>query len=246
MRINMPHSITLKICIGLFLCLLTPSILFGQEPSMPEIDKEPKPTKVPNKDRYYRFILRSNGGIPTPTYNKAFRKVFNGTMDINFQPCFNIYEGIFIGLSSKYLLLKVLPSRYALVSTEMHLANAGLVMGFEHQMDNNSMWCVAFSGGHNWLKYTKIQPPDEQLELYAKDKFTAYNFEASVGYYFYAEENFAIGGHLAYNALYNTFNPNNIYLDKYLTFEPGDYKGYTQYICFGFGVYYGIGKRKKA
>ena len=206
------------------------------------------------KKEYYLFSSRVSITVPHPTANNAFKKSFIGIYSFNID--FNVmaYKGLYIGATYKNTLLKITPNKIASYNVDslgqlnpyptMNSNNIAIKAGYDFYIgeQNKLIYSVGMALGKNWTKYNHLV-----CKTANKTPVTNFNttyIEPEMGLFFLVEPNFAIGATISYTLLNKNFNPSDLCLNDWKSYNKSN-ENNIQYINFGFGFYYSFLKKGK-
>ena len=228
--------------IGFFLFKFTHSI--AQEPV---VDNTPVREEGPSKKEYFWFSPHASVTIPNPTGNKAFRKNFSGVYEINAGMDIMPFKGFIVGAVYKNATLKIngiTGATYFHYTPLMKINNAGIRAGVRTYVGskNRMIYAATITVGENWTKYKDIRCKDSTIAV-PLTKYTTTYVQPEMSLYFLVESNFAIGATVSYGIYSKNFDPYEICLDSWKAVGTVG-NGPTQFLSFGFGLYYSFYKKK--
>ncbi len=187
-----------------------------------------------------RFQIKVNVAIPTLVSNKAIRQSFRGVYEGTANLQLRLFNGVYIGTHGSYTGFKVSGDKIANVNTECRTAGAGLNIGYEKFSMPRVLWFVNFASGYNWINYYRVECADSISPV---RRNLAWSYRPSAGFCYYSDDNFSLGLSVSYTVLMNEFNPKNICLNNFKSYQANDSKGYTNY--FSIGVVLNFNLRKE-
>lgn len=220
------HSFKYLIITGL---LLQASLVFSQESEK----LSPHPISI-----------RASVNIPKVVANKAFRKSFNGVMNLNASVCFKTFSSFNAGLNYSFSQFDIPPVKIAGLRTELRVNNYGMKLCYDKYFSPKYFATFGANAGINmahFIRDTCAKTPTHPIER----SYNVGYIEPEFTLTFYVEPNFAIGFNLSYMMYMKEFDPYAICLNQFAAYEPNDMKGNTGHINFGFGFYIGFGKNKE-
>ncbi len=228
----------------LFLSVIYSSALLGQEE--PIVSVPSQTSEIPSLPKQYYFLSpRVSVTVPHPMSNKAFKKCFVGIYEVSGGLNFMYYKGLFIGASYKNGLLKITENKITDFNASMKINNVALKLGVDSYLGENNrvVFSSAISVGQNWTKYLGLHTKD-QTKHPALTEYQSIFVEPEINLFFLVESNFGIGATLAYSIFDKNFDPYELALNDWTSFQnikPGS----TTYLSFGFGFYYSLIAKKK-
>jgi hypothetical protein len=188
----------------------------------------------------YLFSPRASFTVPNPMGNSAFKKTFVGIYEANIGFNLMIFKGLYAGVAFKNGLLKVTQKTIPNYNAGMHMYNAAVKVGGDFYLNekNTILVSAAMSAGQNVTKFSSLvsKTPGKQPDITG---FKALYAEPELNIYLFTEANFGFGFTLSYTVLQRTFNPYELSLNDWTSYNKTN-TGNTQYLSFGFGMYYGI------
>ena len=228
--------------------------LFAQDqPNNEDEDDDGFPARPNNKEtgkkNYYLFSPRVNVTVPHPITNSSFKKCFAGIYEVSGGLNIMIYKGLFIGGSYKNGLLKITPKKIAnypgFAEPTMNINNAAGKIGGDLYLGerNRVLFSAALSFGQNWTTYANLVAKDPH-KVIDNTSFTCSYYEPEVNLFFLIEDNFGVGATVTYTVFDHTFDPYALSLNDWAGGFDKTSSGTTQYLSFGFGIYYSFLKKK--
>jgi|GEM_PF-1183594 hypothetical protein len=191
------------------------------------------------------FAIRFSTTLPAAVSNGPLRAKFRGIYDMNLSANVRLTHNFFAGLGFKDGLLGLNaipnPSNNIDLNTKMHLYTSYVKLGYNKFHTENIYSTFAVNIGYNKSVFTDVVNPKSEPNL-----ITSYNsmvIEPEYSLNFAIEENFSIGIFLSYTYMPTAFNPYNIALQDVTSLAGLKTSSITGIINFGFGFYYGIGKK---
>ena len=198
--------------------------------------------------KYYVFSPRLNVMVPHAIANNSFRKCFVGVYEASGGLNVFLYRGLFIGGSYENGELRITPKKIANYPNNnypsMEIDNvAGKVGGDLYLGDRNRVvFSAALSFGQNWTHYYGLVAQDPH-KVITNTSYTCTFYKPEVNLFFLVDDNFGIGVTVTYSVYDHIFNPYELSLNDWAGFSSIS-TGSTQYLSFGFGVYYSFIKKK--
>ncbi len=230
-----------------FLFSFSSFVLFAQD-QVGDDDDDGFPAKKTSpengKKNYYLFSSKVNITVPHAISNSSFKKCFVGIYEVSGGLNVFIYKGLFIGGNYENGLLKITQNKIPNYDVSMHLDNAAGKIGGDLYLGerNRVVFSTAISFGQNWTRYYGLVAKDPHKTV----TNTSYNctfYEPEVDLYFLADDNFGVGATIKYTVFDHTFDPYELSLNDWAAFNQTS-AGSTQYLSFGFAVYYNFLKKK--
>jgi hypothetical protein len=191
------------------------------------------------------FAVRFSTTLPAPVSNAVLRKKFRGIYEMNLSVNLRLTSNFFMGLGFKNGLLGLNsipnPANNIDLNTKMQLHTGYVKVGYNKYHTENIFSTFALNMGYNSSTFTGVVNPKNRPDL-----ITTYNsmlIEPEYSLNFAIEENFSIGIFLSYNYMPTVFNPSNIALQDVTSLAGLKTSSVTGIINFGFGFYYGLGKK---
>jgi hypothetical protein len=162
-------------------------------------------------------------------------------LSVNLRVTSNVFFGL--GFKDGLLGLNGIPSPTTNIDldTKMHLYTGYVKFGFNKYHNENVFSTFAVNVGYNSSNFTNVINPKDQPNLITT--YSSLLIEPEYSINFAVEENFSIGIFLSYNYMPTVFNPANIALQDVTSLAGLKTTSVTGIINFGFGFYYGIGKK---
>lgn len=224
---------------------------YGQEEIMQETEsatntiEKDEPLVFPRIDYLFssQFLLT----VPNPVANKAFRKTFVGIYEVGGSITLSVFKNIFIGATFSNLAFKVdnaVIQEYRPViniketTPRVIIYNAAVSVGADFRLgvSNRIIFSTTLSAGQSYVKYNDFICKDPGKSVAITD-FKAPYFGATASLCFLVQPNWGIGPTLGYSIVQQQFDPHALCLDDWESY-PATNEGVTQYIKFGFVVYY--------
>ncbi len=192
--------------------------------------------------KYYLFSPRLSITVPHPINNGAFKRTFVGLYELNAGMNVLLYKGIFAGAVFKNSELQITPNKIPGYDASMNFYSFAFKAGSDfYANDKNSIIISAsIAAGQNNTKFTSLK-----TKLASEHPVTAFKstyIEPELDMFFMIEPDFGIGATITYSSIKRNFDPYELYLNEWAPYERSN-PGSTQYLTFGFGFYYGFGKR---
>jgi hypothetical protein len=217
---------------------------FSQEES-PQVQDEVTEDHKSYKKEYYFLSPRVSVTVPHPMKNKAFRKSFVGIYEVSGGLNLMLYKGLFIGATYKNGLLKITENKIADYNASMSINNIGLKVGGDFFIgdQNKIIFSGAITGGQSYARYSGLVCRNP-LETPKTNTYTTTYLEPELNLFFLVEQNFGIGLTISYSIFNTTFNPYDLCLNDWASFDKEN-PGRTQYFSFGFGFYCSLIKKRE-
>jgi hypothetical protein len=191
------------------------------------------------------FAIRFSTTLPAPVSNAVFRQKFRGIYEMNLSVNLRITNNFFIGLGFKNGLLGLNsipnPATSVDLTTKMQLYTGYFKVGYNKFHTENIFSTFAVNIGYNSSTFTGVINPKNETGLI--ETYTSMVVEPEYSLNFAIEDNFTIGIFLSYNYMPTVFNPYNIALQDVTSIAGLKTGSATGIINFGFGFYYGLGKK---
>jgi len=191
------------------------------------------------------FAIRFSTTLPAPVSNAVFREKFRGIYEMNLSVNMRLTNNVFAGLGFKngLLGLNAIPNPYNNVdlNTKMQMYTGYVKIGCNKFHNENVFSTFAVNIGYNSSNFTGVINPKDRPDLVKT--YTSMLIEPEYSINFAVEENFSIGIFLSYNYMPTVFNPANIALQDVTSLAGLKTTTATGIINFGFGFYYGLGKK---
>jgi hypothetical protein len=191
------------------------------------------------------FSIRFSTTLPAPVSNAVLRTKFRGIYEMNFSFNMRLANNFFAGFGFKDGLLGVdgnvpNPKTNLALNTKMQMYTGYLKVGFNKYHNENVFSTFACNIGYNSSFFTNVV----NINSPVIDKtFASVLVEPEYSINFAVEDNFSIGIFVSYNYMPTSFNPANIAFQDVTSIAGLKTSGSTGIINFGFGFYYGMGKR---
>ncbi|HEX7413780.1 MAG TPA: hypothetical protein VF411_07000 [Bacteroidia bacterium] len=191
------------------------------------------------------FAIRFSTTLPAPVSNAVLRTKFRGIYEMNLSFNIRLATNFFSGFGFKTGLLGLNnipdPNTNLKLNTKMQLYTGYLKLGYNKFHTENIFSTFALNLGYNSSFFTGVVNPKNSPII---DKtFYSVLIEPEYSLNFAVEENFSIGIFLSYNYMPTVFNPANIALQDVTSLSGLHTNSSTGIINFGFGFYYGMGKK---
>lgn len=191
------------------------------------------------------FAVRFSTTLPAPVSNGALREKFRGIYEMNLSFNLRLTRNLFAGLGFKNGLmgLNAIPNPTTNIdlNTKMQLYTGYIKVGVNKFHTENIFSTFAVNVGYNSSVFTGIVNPKNETNLVTT--YSSLLVEPEYSLNFAIEENFTIGIFLSYNYMPTVFNPYNIALQDVTSLAGVKTTSATGIINFGFGFYYGLGKK---
>jgi hypothetical protein len=178
--------------------------------------------------------------VPQPTGNKGFKKSFTGIADCGLEINYNI-KNFVLGAYGRYRFFQARGSRAnKLITTNQVSVGGGLTLGFDYRKSKNTIITPYINVGYNFIEYTRVSylnnPP-------INTSASGINIEPGFRINWLIEDGFGIGVCASYNLLTYQFNPYDVSLNEYYSYDAKDTEGITQFFSFGFCAFWDWSKR---
>ena len=191
------------------------------------------------------FSVRFSTTLPAPVSNAVFREKFRGIYEMNLSFNIRLTNNFFAGLGFKDGLLGLNsipnPVNNLDLNTKMQMYTGYIKLGYNKYHTENVFSTFAVNIGYNSSIFTGVVNPKDETNLNLT--FNSMLIEPEYSLNFAIEENFSIGIFLSYNYMPTVFNPANIALQDVTSLTGLKQTSATGIINFGFGFYYGLGKK---
>ncbi len=194
--------------------------------------------------KYYVFSPRVNVTVPHAIANNSFKKCFVGVYEASCGLNVFIYKGLFIGGNYENGLLKITPNKIKNYEANMKIDNASGKIGGDLFLGerNRIVFSTSLSFGQNWTHYYGLVAKDPH-KVITNTSYTCTFYKPELNLFFLVDDNFGVGVTIAYSVYDHIFNPYDLSLNDWAGFSSTS-TGSTQYLSFGFGVYYSFLKKK--
>ena len=190
------------------------------------------------------FAVRFSTTLPIPVSNAALRTKFRGIYEMNLSFNIRLTNNFFTGFGFKSGLLGLNgipnPSTSVPLNTKMQLYTGYFKIGYNKFHNENVFSTFALNLGYNSSFFTGIY--NDKSPVIDKT-FTSYLIEPEYCLNLAIGETFSIGIFLSYNYMPTVFNPINIAMQDITSLSGLKTNSSTGVINFGFGFYYGMGKK---
>lgn len=229
----------------LLICLLFTGFIYSQDGSLTQPPLQAAGDTPPAKKQYYLLSPRISVTVPHPMGNKSFKKTFVGIYEVTGGVNVYVAKGLFLGGTYKNGLLKITENRIADYNASMRFNSMCGKFGFDTYVGekNNAIFSMALSYGQNWTEYQGIMTKDPKNPPKINGFSTSF-WEPEMNIFFLIESNFGIGATIAYTVYDAHFDPYDLALNEYTSFDTKNAVS-TQYFSFGFGFYYSLIRKKK-
>lgn len=187
--------------------------------------------------------IRFDFMVPQPLTNTAFKKSFTGIMDVG-TGVYLTTKGFVFGILGRYKQFQVPANKINnTVTTMQNIFNAGISLGYDHFRSAKTLITPGLNIGYNWIKFNRISCLKQQPR---QTEFTAVNFEPFIKVDWMIDDGFGIGIMFSYNVLTYEFNPDDVCMNEFKTYNDDEKKGLSQSFSFGFCAYWNWAKRSKS
>ncbi len=232
----------------LFLLVASHS-LFAQDSEGDEYDKAIESRRVHTDFKESLFSVRFCATLPAPVSNAVFRAKFRGIYEVNLSVNLRLATNFFGGFGFKngLLGLNAIPnplttnSKNFDLSTKMHMYIGYLKLGYNKFHNENVFSTFALNIGYNSSSFTNVVNPKNETDI--NINYGSMLIEPEYSLNFAVEDNFSIGIFVSYNYMPTVFNPRSIALQDVTSTTGLNTTHATGIINFGFGFYYGLGKK---
>lgn len=191
------------------------------------------------------FAVRFSTTLPTPVSNAVLRTKFRGIYEMNLSFNIRLTNSFFTGFGFKTGLLGLNaipdPNTGLNLNTKMQLYTGYFKIGYNKYHNENVFSSFSVNLGYNSSFFTGVTNPKNRSNI--NRTFTSFLIEPEYSLNLAIEENFAIGIFLSYNYMPTVFNPANIAIQDVTSITGLKTTSSTGLINFGFGFYYGMGKK---
>ncbi|MEO8759509.1 MAG: hypothetical protein ABI388_00980 [Bacteroidia bacterium] len=215
-----------------------------------EYDKAIESRKVHTDFKESLFSFRFSTTLPTPMSNGVLRTKFRGIYEVNLSFNLRLANNFFAGFGFKNAVLgaNAIPNpdtsknaKYFDINTKMHMYTGYLKVGYNKFHTENIFSTFALNLGFNTSNFTNVVNPKKETNL--NPAYSSMVIEPEYSLNFAVEENFSIGIFVSYNFMPTVFNPNNIAFQDVTSLTGLNQTHITGILNFGFGFYYGLGKK---
>jgi hypothetical protein len=187
--------------------------------------------------------LRFDFMVPQPISNGAFKKSFTGILDIGTGVYFNV-KSLALGVNGRYKQFQVPANKINnTITTMQSVYNGGISLGFDYFKSDNTLLTPGLNIGYNWIQFSRITCQNHDP---VQRNYTGVNLEPYFKIDWMIDEGFGIGIMASYNILTWQFNPDDVCLNEFKTYNEKDYQGLTQSFSFGFCAYWDWSKRPQS
>ena len=193
------------------------------------------------------FAVRFSTTLPAPISNAVLRTKFRGIYEMNLSFNIRLADNFFsgFGFKSGLLGLNSIPNPIASsggldLNTKMQLYTGYLKLGYNKFHTENIFSTFALNLGYNSSFFTGVVNVASPV---LNKTFSSVLIEPEYSLNFAIEDNFSIGIFVSYNYMPTAFNPANIALQDVTSISGLRTGSSTGIINFGFGFYYGLGKK---
>jgi hypothetical protein len=199
-----------------------------------------------------RFFIKANVTIPKAVSNNFFRKQYTGVynVDLSANSLLGKKQRVYVGLGADFKQFQSKDSYVSIRTTSIEnkkkpavtsTALSGLVHVGYWKSDGGSL-VTDYSVGIGMMQTTNTSPVDS---FPASNIVTGYTIQPKVGFYWYVDEDklMMLGGTIGYTYVNTRFDADALHyklLSKEYTAQ--ETKLNTQYISFGLGLIFRIGK----
>jgi hypothetical protein len=214
--------------------------IFAQAEIFEEMEYHNYPTKIPEK---LSPIIEGDFKIPTPLYNKAFRKIANGIADANILFQYPITKSILLGAGFKYGYFQFVD-----FLTNNSFSNSGKLFSYSP---------------YGRISYLKFSNPRLFFQLSVKagtslmqfNSFTCSNLgekprtqnsfflEPQISAHIFVDESLSFSMAISNYIGFNSFNPSLMCLDSFSGYNASDSEGNYNVLGIGFGFTYFFNKK---
>jgi len=242
-------SIDMRYLIYTLFFFLISCTIIAQTEEGDDYDKAIESRRVHTDFKESLFAIRFSTTLPTPVSNAVFRAKFRGIYELNLSFNLRLATNFFGGFGFKNGLLGLnsIPnpltttSKYFDLNTKMHMNTGYLKIGYNKFHNENVFSTFAVNIGYNRSMFTNVVNPKNETNL--NMDYSSMLIEPEYSINFAVEENFSIGIFVSYNYMPTIFNPSNIALQDVTSLTGLNQTHATGIINFGFGFYYGLGKK---
>jgi hypothetical protein len=217
----------------------------AQDQDIDDYDAAIERRKVHTDFKESLFSVRFSTTVPAPISNAVFREKFRGIYEMNLSVNLRLASNFFVGLGFKNGMLGLNsipnPANNLDLNTKMQLHTGYVKVGCNKYHTENVFSTFALNVGYNSSNFTGVVNPKNRPDLITT--YTSMLIEPEYSINFAIEENFSIGIFLSYNYMPTVFNPTNIALQDVTSTTGLKQTSATGILNFGFGFYYGLGKK---
>ncbi len=191
------------------------------------------------------FSIRFATTLPAPVSNAVLRTKFRGIYEANLSFNLRLATNFFAGFGFKDGLLGIdgnvpNPKTNLTLNTKMQMYTGYVKVGYNKYHTENVFSTFACNIGYNSSFFTNVVNVNSPI----LDKtFTSVLVEPEYSLNFAIEDNFSIGIFVSYNYMPTAFSPANIAFQDVTSITGLKTNSPTGIINFGFGFYYGMGKK---
>jgi hypothetical protein len=227
-----------------FLLLL---LCTGKAQDAEDYDEYQEKKRVHTDFKESLFSVRFSTTLPAPVSNAVLRIKFRGVYEMNLSLNIRLTDNFFCGLGFKSGMLGLynIPNPNSTgslldLNTKMQLYTGYIKIGYNRFHTENIFSTFALNMGYNSSFFTNVVNINAPI---ISTTFTSALIEPEYSLNFAVEDNFSFGIFLSYNYMPTVFNPTNIALQSVTSLSGLKTNSATGIINFGFGFYYGIGKK---
>lgn len=224
----------IKHIINSLLCFALSISIHAQSPATDEM------TSHTTAETYYKYYLQGEGGVDYLITNTAFKNSFSGVYQVYLSGGFYMVKNLFAGIElhgSQYGTGNGITSAF-----DIHLIDydAGIRAGYCPSMTKDFLFCYSLCFGQSLLVYNSVpgQAPKGGFHNYS------YFFDPSIFIGYKVTDQLHIGLQVYYTFCTYVFNPSYVNLSSVIQYGTNDSKGMTNFLNWGFGLFYAIEEKK--
>jgi len=223
-------------------CLLL--LYIGKAQDAEDYDDYQEKKRVHTDFKESLFSVRFSTTLPIPVSNAVLRTKFRGIYEMNLSFNIRLSNNFFSGFGFKTGLLGLNgianPSTNLPLNTKMQLYTGYLKIGYNKFHNENVFSTFSLNLGYNSSFFMGVY--NDKSPIIDKT-FTSVLIEPEYSLNLAVQETFSIGIFLSYNYMPTIFNPANIALQDVTSLSGLKTGSSTGIINFGFGFYFGMGKK---
>jgi len=224
-------------------CLLL--LYIGKAQDAEDYDDYQEKKRVHTDFKESLFSVRFSTTLPAPISNAVLRTKFRGIYEMNISFNMRLSTRFFSGFGFKTGLLGLngisSPATGLDLNTKMQLYTGYFKVGYNKFHNENVFSTFALNLGYNSSFFTDVTNPKNETNI--NKTYSSFLIEPEYSLNLAVEETFSIGIFLSYNYMPTVFNPANIAMQDITSIAGLKTNSATGIINFGFGFYFGMGKK---
>jgi hypothetical protein len=197
-----------------------------------------------------KFFIKANVQFPKAIGNKFFRTYYTGIYNLDVSANYLLYKNMYAGFGVDYKRFQLSNNYTSIRKTYIEnkkkiaissSALSGLVNIGYWKTDATSSLVVDYNLGVGLTQTTIISP----IDTFNNSVTKALTVQPRVGFYWYVDDDklMMLGGTIGYSYVNTKFDANALHYNLLsLDYSERDLRLKTQYISFGLGLIYRIGK----